>query len=55
MRQLYRFTTGHHEEPEEMPAIDALAEDLVESDWHLPTFLPHLLASPQFRTLAIPE
>lgn len=55
VRQLYRFTTGHHEEPEEMPAIDALAEDLVESEWHLPTFLPHLLASPQFRTLALPE
>lgn len=55
VRQLYRFTTGHHEAPEEMPAIEALAADLVESEFHLPTFLPQLLASPQFRTLAIPE
>lgn len=55
VRQLYRFTTGHLELPAEMPAIDALAEALVESEWHLPTFMPHLLASPQFRTLAIPE
>ncbi len=55
VKQLYRFTTGHHEEGEEMPAILALAEDLVESEFNLPTFLPQLLASPQFRTLAIPE
>ena len=55
VRQLYRFTTGHHESPEEMPAIEALAEDLVEGGFDLPSFLPHLLASPQFRTLAISE
>jgi hypothetical protein len=55
VRQLYRFTTGHIESSDEMPAIEALAEDLVEGGFDLPSFLPHLLASPQFRTLAIPE
>jgi hypothetical protein len=55
VRQIYRFTTGHHEASEEMPAIEALAEDLVEGGFDLPGFLPHLLASPQFRTLALPE
>jgi hypothetical protein len=55
VQQLYRFTTGHHETSEEMPAIEALAEDLVEGGFDLPSFLPHLMASPQFRTLAIPE
>lgn len=55
VRQLYRFTTGHVESPDEMPAIEALAEDLVDGGFDLPSFLPQLLASPQFRTLAIPE
>jgi hypothetical protein len=55
VQQLYRFTTGHHETPEEMPAIESLAGDLVEVGFDLPSFLPHLMASPQFRTLAIPE
>lgn len=55
VKQLYRFTTGHHEAPEEMPAIEALAEELVEAEFSLAAFLPRLLASPQFRTLAIPE
>jgi len=55
VRQLYRFTTGHVEADDEHPAIEALAEDLVESDFDLQSFMPHLLASPQFRTLAIPE
>jgi Protein of unknown function (DUF1592)/Protein of unknown function (DUF1588)/Protein of unknown function (DUF1595)/Protein of unknown function (DUF1587)/Protein of unknown function (DUF1585) len=55
VRQLYRFTTGHLEASEETPAIEALAEDLAEGGFDLPSFLPHLMASPQFRTLAIPE
>lgn len=55
VKQLYRFTTGHHEAGEEMPAIEALAEDLVDGEFQLATFLPQLMASPQFRTLAIPE
>lgn len=55
VKQIYRFTTGHVESPEEMPAIEALAEDLVEREFDLPSFLPQLMASPQLRTLAIPE
>ncbi|MCX4242451.1 DUF1592 domain-containing protein [Paraliomyxa miuraensis] len=55
VKQLYRYTTGHHEAPEEMPAIEALAGALVDAEFSLPAFLPRLMSSPQFRTLAIPE
>jgi hypothetical protein len=55
VRQLYRFTTGHVETPDEMPAIEAMAEDLVEGGYDVPSFVQNLVASPQFRTLAIPE
>jgi hypothetical protein len=55
VKQLYRFTTGHHEAADEMPAIEALAEDLVEDEFDMVAFLPRLMASPQLRTLAIPE
>ncbi len=55
VRQLYRYATGHHEGNEETPVIEALAERLVEAQFDLVEFMPSLVASAQFRTLAIPQ
>ncbi|MCH9685552.1 MAG: DUF1592 domain-containing protein [Deltaproteobacteria bacterium] len=55
VRQLYRYSTGHLEAEQEQPAIEALAEVLADGDFDLVEFMPHWLASAQFRTLAIPQ
>ena len=54
VRQLLRFTTGHVEDEDQDPAIDALTVAFEEENWNLVHFLPRLLASSSFRTLAAP-
>lgn len=55
VRQLYRFTIGHVESDEESAVIEALAESLAVADHNLLAFLPSLMVTPSFRTLAPPE
>ena len=54
VRQLYRFTIGHLESDEESEVIAALAESLALADHNLTAFLPTLMVTPSFRTLAPP-
>jgi hypothetical protein len=55
VRQLYRFTIGHLESEAEEPVIEALTESLALVDHNLVAFLPSLMVTPSFRTLAPPS
>ncbi|MEM6993831.1 MAG: DUF1592 domain-containing protein [Myxococcota bacterium] len=55
VRQLYRFSTGHRERADEEATIDALAASFEQVDFNLVQFLPQLVSSAAFRTLATPE
>ncbi len=54
VQQLYRFSTGHKETVEEAQVIEDLAEKLAEVDDNLSAFLPELMLTVAFRTLAPP-
>jgi hypothetical protein len=51
-RQLYRYATGHHEEPGEEPAIERLTKVLKEDGGRFLTTVKFLARSAEFRALA---
>jgi hypothetical protein len=51
VQQLYRHSTGHREEPGEVPGIDALAEVFKSEGERLPNFVVRFVTGEPFRTV----